>query len=197
MSLSSTYELYFIINPELNSNQTNEIIKSVESLLTTVVKAGDIVTSQEGLRNLAYPIKKNWSGFYVNITYTLAAENKPTLKMLEQRLNLQESIVRYINVNQSEFLEAKAKQGEIKSEITDHRELNKGRSKKICISKHLGLNVIDYKNTEYLKQFTSPYAKIFNRDKTGSSAKYQRKITKAIKRARHMGLMPFTTKHYS
>lgn len=197
MSMNSKYELYFIVNPELTSDKTDQVIENVEKLLNTVLNAEDINVDKEGLKNLAYPINKHWSGFYVNITYTLSDDNRLKVKEFEKKLNLLETIVRYLNLNVTEFLEQQSKEKLANLEITDHRELNKGRANKICISKYQGRRVIDYKDTDFLNQFTSPYAKIFSREKTGTSAKFQRKITKAIKRARHMGLMPFTTKHFS
>ena len=50
---------------------------------------------------------------------------------------------------------------------------------------------IDYKDTENLKKFMSPYAKIQPRTRTGICAKHQRDLAKAIKRARHLALLPF------
>ncbi len=50
---------------------------------------------------------------------------------------------------------------------------------------------VDYKDIEYLKQFTSPHAKILGKKRTGISAARQREIALAIKRARFMGLMPY------
>jgi small subunit ribosomal protein S18 len=108
---------------------------------------------------------------------------------------LEKDILRYIIVNQTEYLTQKNKEKPANPEITNHNELNKKARKprdRHCIVKHLGIRAVDYKDTDFLNQFTSPYAKIFHRDKTGTSAKYQRKITRAVKRARHMALMPFT-----
>ncbi len=50
---------------------------------------------------------------------------------------------------------------------------------------------VDYKDTEYLKQFTNPHARMNNRRRTRVSARSQREIAKAIKRARFMALMPY------
>lgn len=50
---------------------------------------------------------------------------------------------------------------------------------------------IDYKDIANLKQFTNPHGRIFSRKRTGLSAKHQRQVEEAIKRARFMGLMPF------
>ncbi|WP_416353479.1 30S ribosomal protein S18 [Agrilactobacillus fermenti] len=53
------------------------------------------------------------------------------------------------------------------------------------------IEYIDYKDTDLLKRFVSERGKILPRRVTGTSAKNQRKITAAIKRARIMGLLPF------
>ena len=50
---------------------------------------------------------------------------------------------------------------------------------------------IDYKDTDLLRRFISERGKILPRRVTGTSAKNQRKLTIAIKRARIMGLLPF------
>ena len=49
----------------------------------------------------------------------------------------------------------------------------------------------DYKDVKALQRFVNPYGQIDPRKKTGLSAKQQRQLTKAIKRARHLALLPF------
>jgi len=49
---------------------------------------------------------------------------------------------------------------------------------------------IDFNETEVLRKFISALGKIKSRKKTGACAKHQRKLSKAIKRARHLGLLP-------
>jgi small subunit ribosomal protein S18 len=51
---------------------------------------------------------------------------------------------------------------------------------------------IDYKNQDLMRRFLSPEGKILPGRRTGLTSKNQRKITKAIKRARAVGLLPFT-----
>ena len=65
--------------------------------------------------------------------------------------------------------------------------------KKTCLICAEQLNV-DYKDVNLLRRFMSPYGRIFSRKRTGNCAKHQRQITKAIKRARHLALLPFTTR---
>ena len=52
-------------------------------------------------------------------------------------------------------------------------------------------NVIDYKDTAKLKKYVSERGKILPRRITGNCAKHQRELTTAIKRARHLALMPY------
>ena len=56
------------------------------------------------------------------------------------------------------------------------------------------IKYIDYKDTEILKKFLNPNAKIMGKRKTGITAKNQRKLATAIKRARFMGLLPYIAK---
>ncbi len=65
------------------------------------------------------------------------------------------------------------------------------RRKKICYFTSNGITHIDYKDVELLKKFVSERGKILPRRVTGTSAKYQRKLTVAIKRSRQMALLPF------
>ena len=62
----------------------------------------------------------------------------------------------------------------------------------ICNSKPL---VVDYKEITALKRFLNEHGQIEGRRKIGCSAKCQRAITTAIKRARHMALLPYTSEH--
>ncbi|HZS43142.1 MAG TPA: 30S ribosomal protein S18 [Candidatus Paceibacterota bacterium] len=56
------------------------------------------------------------------------------------------------------------------------------------------INYFDYKDTELLKKFINPHGRILSRRRSGISAKNQRKLANAIKRARFMGLMPFVAR---
>gem|GEM_PF-348496 len=56
-------------------------------------------------------------------------------------------------------------------------------------------NQIDYKNIELLQHFLSDRGKIKARRKTGANATQQRRIAQAIKRARHLALLPFTSEY--
>ena len=62
---------------------------------------------------------------------------------------------------------------------------------KQCYFSQNNIKHIDYKDTEILVKFINPHARILNRRKTGLTAKNQRALANAIKRARFMGLLPY------
>ena len=63
--------------------------------------------------------------------------------------------------------------------------------KKVCYFTKNKITYIDYKDVELLKRFISANGKIAPRRVTGTSAKYQRMLSVAIKRARQMALLPY------
>ena len=65
--------------------------------------------------------------------------------------------------------------------------------KKYCRFKKMGIKYIDYKDATFLTKFVNEQGKILPRRLTGTSLKYQRKVGQAIKRARHLSLMPYVT----
>lgn len=65
---------------------------------------------------------------------------------------------------------------------------------KQCYFLENNIKDVDYKEVELLRRFMSSYHKILPRRKTGLSAKYQRKVARAIKQARIAGLMAFAPK---
>ena len=67
------------------------------------------------------------------------------------------------------------------------------RQKKYCRFKKMGIKYIDYKDPEFLLKFVNEQGKILPRRVTGNSLKYQRKVAQAVKKARHLALMPYVT----
>jgi small subunit ribosomal protein S18 len=66
-----------------------------------------------------------------------------------------------------------------------------GLRKKYCRFRKFGIKHIDYKDGEFLLQFINEQGKILPRRITGNSLKYQRKVAVAIKRARHLSILPY------
>lgn len=83
--------------------------------------------------------------------------------------------------------------GEERSERRFSRGRGRNKRRKVCYFTVNKITHIDYKDIETLKKFISERGKILPRRVTGTSAKYQRRLTIAIKRARQIALLPYTT----
>ena len=64
------------------------------------------------------------------------------------------------------------------------------KKKKYCRFKKMGIKYIDYKDASFLLRFINEQGKILPRRVTGTSLKYQRKVGQAVKRARHITVLP-------
>ncbi|CBI45030.1 30S ribosomal protein S18 [Bacillus velezensis] len=73
------------------------------------------------------------------------------------------------------------------------RRGGRAKRRKVCYFTSNGITHIDYKDVDLLRKFVSERGKILPRRVTGTNAKYQRKLTIAIKRARQMALLPYVT----
>nr|WP_221892481.1 30S ribosomal protein S18 [Winogradskyella flava] len=65
------------------------------------------------------------------------------------------------------------------------------KQKKYCRFKKSGIKYVDYKDSDFLMSFVNEQGKLLPRRLTGTSLKYQRKVSVAVKRARHLALMPY------
>ncbi len=81
------------------------------------------------------------------------------------------------------------KDGEIRYLTPLNIETNK--TKKYCRFKRSGIKYIDYKDADWLLSFVNEQGKLLPRRLTGTSLKYQRKVAVAVKRSRHLALMPY------
>lgn len=66
------------------------------------------------------------------------------------------------------------------------------RRRKVCKFTAEGIEYIDYKDLKLLQSYILERAKILPRRISGTSARHQRMLSKAIKRARHLALVPYT-----
>jgi len=67
------------------------------------------------------------------------------------------------------------------------------KKEKYCRFKKHKIKYVDYKDANFLRQFLNEQGKILPRRLTGTSLKYQRKVSKAVKRARHLAILPYVT----
>ncbi len=77
----------------------------------------------------------------------------------------------------------------------DDRPRRGGRRRRVCIMCADHIRYVDYKNVSFLRRFISDRARIETRRKSSACAKHQRALATAIKRARHLALLPYTAEH--
>ena len=70
-------------------------------------------------------------------------------------------------------------------------DIDKRRKEKYCRFKKMGIKYIDYKDPEFLMRFLNDQGKILPRRLTGTSLKYQRRLSTAVKRCRQLALLPY------
>lgn len=80
----------------------------------------------------------------------------------------------------------------IRNQIFDSA-FSRRKEEKILPFQKSGIRYIDYKDPEFLKKFLNEQGKILPRRITGTSLKFQRRIAQAVKRARHLALLPYVT----
>lgn len=72
--------------------------------------------------------------------------------------------------------------------------INRGENRpKYCRFKKNGIKYIDYKDPDFLLKFVNEQGKLLPRRITGTSIKFQKKVAQAVKRARHIALLPYVT----
>ncbi|MDB9990238.1 30S ribosomal protein S18 [Flavobacteriales bacterium] len=65
------------------------------------------------------------------------------------------------------------------------------KKEKYCRFKKSGIKFIDYKDPNFLMKFINEQGKLLPRRITGTSAKYQKRVSQAVKRARHLAILPY------
>lgn len=90
-----------------------------------------------------------------------------------------------------EMAQQAAAGGESEVKFLTPLDINTKSEKKYDRFKKYGIKYIDYKDPNFLLQFVNEQGKILPRRYTGTSLKNQRKVSAAIKRARHLALMPY------
>jgi small subunit ribosomal protein S18 len=80
--------------------------------------------------------------------------------------------------------------------MSERREKDaKSKRKKICYFTENKIKFIDYKDDKLLRKFVNERGKIVSRKISGTTAVYQRELAIAIKRARHLGMLPFVSEN--
>ena len=70
-------------------------------------------------------------------------------------------------------------------------DIEKRSQSKYCRFKKMGIKYVDYKDPDFLMKFINEQGKLLPRRITGTSAKYQKRVSQAVKRARHLAILPY------
>jgi len=82
------------------------------------------------------------------------------------------------------------------SDAREDRPRRRGRfRRRVCPMCENKISVVDYKDFNFVRRFISDRGRIETRRKSGTCAKHQRALAQAIKRARHLALIPYTAAH--
>lgn len=179
------YELMFVLSPTLTEAKRNKSIKQIDDVLKSN-KAEVFHVDDWGKREMAYAIKGHDEAYY--IIYYFETQDAAFLAELEEDMKLDAGVLRHIIIKRDDEFEVKDFSKVDEEENKRDMSPNRLKTKKSPITNP---NAIDYKNLKVLRQYISRYGKIVARRYTKVNLKEQKRLSKSIKRARHMALLPF------
>jgi small subunit ribosomal protein S6 len=178
------YEHVFLARQDLAQAQVDALAENATKILTD--NGGSVVKTETwGLRSLAYRMSKNRKAHYV----ALDVDAPPAaIAELERQTNINEDVIRFLTIRVDEHEagpSAMMRRGERERERGDRGDRGdrgpRGGDR-------------DYKDVRLLQGFVSERGKIVPSRITAVSTKKQRELARAIKRARHIGLLPYIVK---
>ena len=201
------YEIVYILDPALDEDAVNGKLEKFHELATA--KGGEVsAVDHWGSRQLAYPISKKKSGYYVVAQFTAAAEALPEFERL---LKLDEEVMRYLLVlNEGEPTSGQSIMAEVRrppsdedsEEEEDEEEEDedappqfqggRGRRRRL---EGPPVELLNFKDVSTLSRFLTESGKILPKRTTKVTANFQRQLGRAVKRARYLALIPYTRRH--
>ena len=105
------YEFTFILRSDLSDLNRKQVTDKYEALLYG--NGGELIRKQEwGLKKLAYPIKKQFRGYYVN--YIFASSNKENLAECERLLRIDGDVLRYLLIKANDTVDVESRKTVLK-----------------------------------------------------------------------------------
>ncbi len=201
------YEVVYIFDPALEESAIEKKIEKFHDLLGGTVQETDFW----GVRQLAYPIQKQNQGAYV---VSQVQADPADLPEFERQVKLDEAVMRYLVViNEGEpttghSLVKERPEGTIDPDDVEDDdededdeddddsppEFQGGRGRR---SRHEGpsITLLNYKDVETLSRFLTESGKILPKRTTKVTARFQRQLGSAVKRARYLALIPYVRNH--
>jgi small subunit ribosomal protein S6 len=198
------YEVVYILNPALDESAITAKLERFHAL--AVAQGGEVVAVDHwGNRQLAYPINKQKSGYYVVAHFRAVSEALPEFERL---LRLDEEVMRYILVlNEGEpttpmsiLAEVTKPAGDKDDDDDEEEEIEdedappqfqggRGRRRRM---EGPPIQLLNYKDVLTVSRFLTESGKILPKRTTKVTASFQRALGTAVKRARYLALIPYT-----
>ncbi len=220
------YEIVYIFDATLDEDSVNKKLEKFHPLV--VGKSGEVVAVDHwGTRQMAYPVKKQNTGYYVVAQVRAETDNLPEF---ERVLRLDAELLRYLIVlNEGEPTTGHSLLGaappsradkdddddddDDKNEDKDRKsdedpgseedgaargfsppEFSGGRGRRRRMEGPV-IELLNYKDVSTLSQFMTEQGKILPKRTTKVTARFQRQLGRAIKRARFLALIPYIRDH--
>ncbi|GMV04780.1 MAG: hypothetical protein AMXMBFR53_10600 [Gemmatimonadota bacterium] len=201
------YEVVYILDPALDEGAATAKLEKFHALANA--NGGEVsAVDHWGNRQLAYPIAKRQSGYYVVAQFTAAAEALPEFERL---LRLDDEVLRYLLVlNEGEPTSGMSIMAEVTKPASaddddeDEEEEDddddsppqfqggRGRRRRM---EGPPIQLLNYKDVSTLSRFLTESGKILPKRTTKVTAAFQRQLGTAVKRARYLSLIPYTRRH--
>ena len=211
------YEIVYIFDQALDEDAVNERLERFHPL--AVGSDGEVLTVDHwGIRQMTYPVRKQKTGYYVVAQVRAGPEGLPEFERL---LKLEPDLMRYlVVVNEGEPTSGRSVLGERphrtprphEGAAPPHRrhdqdesaedsvprggppEFSGGRGRRRRMEGPV-IELLNYKDVATLSQFLTEQGKILPRRTTKVTARFQRRLGTAIKRARYLALIPYLRDH--
>jgi small subunit ribosomal protein S6 len=205
------YEVVYILDPALDEDGVNARLEKHHGVLTSG-GAEIVAVDHWGLRQLAYPIENQGSGYYVVAHFNAEPDALPEF---ERQLKLDDQVLRYLLVlnegeptsglslvaERPESAEGEGREEEDEEDDDEEDddddsppEFSGGRGRR---RRHEGprVTLLNYKDVATLSRFLTESGKILPKRTTKVAARFQRQLGRAVKRARYLSLIPYMRDH--
>jgi len=201
------YEVVYILDPALDESAVTAKLEKFHAL---AVASGGEVTAVDhwGNRQLAYPIRRHQSGYYVVAQFSAVADALPEFERL---LRLDDEVLRYLLVlNDGEPTSGMSILAEVTRPVQDKDDDDeeeddeedddappqfqggRGRRRRM---EGPPIKLLNYKDVSTLSRFLAESGKILPKRTTKVTAAFQRQLGTAVKRARYLALIPYTRRY--
>lgn len=209
------YEVVYIFHPALDEDGVDAKLERFHKQLTDP-EGGEITAVDHwGVRQLAYPVRDQGQGYYVVAQFNTDPQ---ALDEFERILKLDEELLRYLIVvsegepttgmsilaETEDYGETEHEDDEDDEDEDDEDDFGEGSDSPPEFAGGRGrrrrvegprIELLNYKDVATLSRFVTEQGKILPKRTTKVTARFQRQLGRAVKRARHLALLPYVRDH--